>query len=124
MTDDLVDILGAAAYDDSLRAVHLTGAGEHFCTGADWVATNSGQRPRPGDLVRRIPHTANRIIELVATVHLPVVVTVRGWAVGLGGMSSGSPTLTTKASPLPPSSGQRPGRLPLPSPPGKLSGHR
>jgi len=84
MTDTLVDILGAAAYDDSLRAVHLTGAGEHFCTGADWVATNSGQRPRPGDLVRRIPHTANRIIELVATVHLPVVVTVRGWAVGLG----------------------------------------
>lgn len=84
MTDDLVDNLGAAAHDDSLRAVHLTGAGEHFCTGADWVATNSGPRPRPGDLVRRIPHTANRIVELIATIHLPVVVTVRGWAVGLG----------------------------------------
>ncbi len=85
MIDDLVGLLTAAASDDSLRAVHITGAGEHFCTGADWVATNTpGERPRTGDLVRRIPHGANRIVELVATIQLPVVVTVRGWAVGLG----------------------------------------
>lgn len=85
MIDDLVGILTAAAYDDSLRAVVITGAGEDFCTGADWVATNdSGQRPRTGDLVRRIPHTAHRVIELVATIQLPVVCAVRGWAVGLG----------------------------------------
>ncbi|WP_395307424.1 enoyl-CoA hydratase-related protein [Mycobacterium sp. AMU20-3851] len=85
MIDDLVSILTAAASDDSLRAVHIAGAGEHFCTGADWVATNSsGERPRTGDLVRRIPHGANRIVELVATIQLPVVATVRGWAVGLG----------------------------------------
>lgn len=85
MIDDLVGHLTAAASDDSLRAVLITGAGEHFCTGADWVATNTpGERPRTGDLVRRIPHGANRIIELVATIQLPVVATVRGWAVGLG----------------------------------------
>ncbi|CQD12529.1 enoyl-CoA hydratase/isomerase [Mycolicibacterium conceptionense] len=85
MIDDLVDTLTAAAYDDALRAVVITGAGEDFCTGADWVATNnSGQRPRTGDLVRRIPHTAHRVIELVATIQLPVVCAVRGWAVGLG----------------------------------------
>lgn len=85
MIDDLVDILTAAAYDDSLRAVAITGAGDDFCTGADWVATNdSDRRPRPGDLVRRIPHTAHRVIELVATIQLPVVCAVRGWAVGLG----------------------------------------
>ena len=85
MIDDLVAILTAAAYDDSLRAVALTGAGGNFCAGADWVATNSsGQRPRTGDLVRRIPHTAHRLIELVATIQLPVVCAVRGWAVGLG----------------------------------------
>lgn len=85
MIDDLVGLLTAAASDDSLRAVSITGAGEHFCTGADWVATNTpGERPRTGDLVRRIPHGANRIIELVATIQLPVVATVRGWAVGLG----------------------------------------
>jgi 2-(1,2-epoxy-1,2-dihydrophenyl)acetyl-CoA isomerase len=85
MIDTLVQTLGAAAYDDSLRAVVIAGAGGHFCTGADWVATNdSGRRPRTGDLVRRIPHTAHRLIELVTTIHLPVVCVVRGWAVGLG----------------------------------------
>lgn len=97
MIDDLVGILTAAASDDSLRAVSITGAGDDFCTGADWVATNSpdprvaslqpagaAQRPRTGDLVRRIPHTAHRVIELVATIQLPVVCAVRGWAVGLG----------------------------------------
>lgn len=85
MIDELVGVLTAAASDDSLRAVAITGAGGDFCTGADWVATNSGgQRPRPGDLVRRIPHTAHRVIELITTIHLPVICTVRGWAVGLG----------------------------------------
>lgn len=85
MIDDLVTVLTAAATDDSLRAIGIAGAGSDFCTGADWVATNnSGERPRPGNLVRRIPHTAHRVIELVASLHLPVVCTVRGWAVGMG----------------------------------------
>ena len=56
MIDAFVDLLTDAATDDSLRAVHIRGAGGDFCAGADWVATNSaGQRPRTGDLVRRIP---------------------------------------------------------------------
>ena len=85
MIGELVGILTDAATDDTLRAVHLTGAGGNFCSGADWVATNtSGTRPRTGDLVRRIPLTSHRIIELVADIALPVVCTVRGWAVGLG----------------------------------------
>ncbi|WP_102145444.1 enoyl-CoA hydratase/isomerase family protein [Mycobacterium hubeiense] len=85
MIDSLVGILTDAATDDTLRAICIAGAGEHFCTGADWVATNSGgPRPRTGDLVRRIPQTANRVIELLTSIHLPVVCSVRGWAVGLG----------------------------------------
>ena len=84
MTDAFVDVLTDAATDESLRAIHIQGAGDDFCAGADWVATNSGGRPRTGDLVRRIPHTANRIVELVHSIHLPVVCSVRGWAVGLG----------------------------------------
>ena len=47
MIDDIVGILTDAATDDSLRAVCIRGAGKDFCTGADWVATNSGgERPR------------------------------------------------------------------------------
>lgn len=85
MIDRLVTVLTEAASDDSLRAVHIGAVGPDFCSGADWVATNeAGTRPRAGQLLRRIPHTAHRLIELVATIHLPVVCSVRGWAVGLG----------------------------------------
>lgn len=85
MVDALVDALTAAASDDALRAIHIQGAGNDFCAGADWVATNAdGQRPRAGHLVRRIPHAAHRVIDLVHTIALPVVCGVRGWAVGLG----------------------------------------
>jgi len=85
MTETLIGALTEAARDDALRAVHIQGAGADFCAGADWVATNStGARPRTGDLVRRIPHAAHRVIELLHTIQLPVVCSVRGWAVGLG----------------------------------------
>lgn len=85
MVDTLVTTLTTAATDDSLRAVHIRGGGPDFCAGADWVATNAGgQRPRTGDLVRRLPHAAHRVVELVHTLHLPVVCTVRGWAAALG----------------------------------------
>jgi len=85
MVDALVGALTDAASDDGLRVVHIRGEGDDFCAGADWVATNSGgQRPRTGDLVRRIPHTAHRLIELVHSIQLPVVCSVRGWAAGIG----------------------------------------
>ncbi|ORA20976.1 enoyl-CoA hydratase/isomerase family protein [Mycobacterium arosiense] len=86
MIGTLVDALTGAAADDSLRAVHIRGAGDDFCAGADWVAANDpgGQRPRTGDLVRRIPLAAHRVIELAAGIQLPVVCSVRGWAVGFG----------------------------------------
>ena len=85
MVDTLVRALTEAAVDGSLRAIHVTGAGSDFCAGADLVAPNSGgARPRTGDIVRRIPHTAHRVIELIHSVHLPVVCSVRGYAVGLG----------------------------------------
>jgi 2-(1,2-epoxy-1,2-dihydrophenyl)acetyl-CoA isomerase len=86
MIDALVGALTNAATDDSLRAIHLTGEGSDFCAGADWVSTNEpgGRRPRAGDLVRGIPHTAHRVVELIHTIHLPVVCAVRGYAVGLG----------------------------------------
>lgn len=85
MITTLVTELTDAAADDSLRAVLIRAAGDDFCSGSDWVATNSGgARPRTGDLVRRIPHAAHRVIELVHGLHLPVVAAVRGWAVGLG----------------------------------------
>jgi 2-(1,2-epoxy-1,2-dihydrophenyl)acetyl-CoA isomerase len=86
MIETLVGTLTDAAADDSLRAIHIRSAGDDFCAGADWVAANNAAAPRPrtGDLVRRIPHAANRVIELVHSIQLPVVCTVQGWAVGIG----------------------------------------
>lgn len=85
MIDQFLAILTDAATDDELRVLHITGGGDDFCAGADLIGSTSGQaRPRTGDLVRRIPLTAHRIIELVHTIALPVVCTVRGYAVGLG----------------------------------------
>lgn len=86
MIGQLIDLLTAAATDDSLRVIHISGAGHDFCSGADWVATNNSrdERPRAGALVRRVPHAAHRVIELIHTIQLPVVCSVRGWAVGMG----------------------------------------
>ncbi len=66
--------------------VLLRGAGDDFCTGADWVARNRGDaaRPRTGSIQRRVPVQAHRLIELLLEVQLPVVCAVRGWAAGLG----------------------------------------
>jgi 2-(1,2-epoxy-1,2-dihydrophenyl)acetyl-CoA isomerase len=81
----VVDAIEAAATDDALRVIVLEGAGEHFCSGADWVASNSADgKPRTGSLQRRTPLQAHRIIQLLLDIQLPVVAVVRGWAAGLG----------------------------------------
>jgi 2-(1,2-epoxy-1,2-dihydrophenyl)acetyl-CoA isomerase len=81
----LVEALEQASTDDDLRVVVLAGKGEHFCSGADWVAANTGgERPRPGSVQRRTALQAHRLIELVLEVQLPVVCAVQGWAAGLG----------------------------------------
>ncbi len=86
MIETLVGALTDAAADDTLRAIHIRSAGNDFCAGADWVATNNAGAPRrrTGDLLRRIPHAAHRVIELVGGIQLPVVCSVRGWAAGIG----------------------------------------
>ncbi len=81
----LVEVLEEAALDESLRVIHLTGNGDDFCSGSDWVAANTSVgRPRPGSLVRRLPLQSHRIIELLLTIQLPVVASVRGSAAGMG----------------------------------------
>jgi 2-(1,2-epoxy-1,2-dihydrophenyl)acetyl-CoA isomerase len=82
----LIGVLEAAATDDTLRVVLLTGRGDDFCSGADWVATNAAGAPRPrtGSLHRRTAVQAHRLVDLVLELQLPVVCSVRGWAAGLG----------------------------------------
>jgi 2-(1,2-epoxy-1,2-dihydrophenyl)acetyl-CoA isomerase len=81
----LVDALTAAATDERVRCIVLSGAGDHFCGGADIVARNEGDaKPRAGAIQRRLPVQAHRVIPLVLEVQVPVVCRVRGWAAGIG----------------------------------------
>jgi 2-(1,2-epoxy-1,2-dihydrophenyl)acetyl-CoA isomerase len=82
----IVGALERAAIDDSLRVIVVRGNGDDFCAGADWVASNSKDSPRPrvGSVQRRTPLQAHRMIQLLLEVQLPVVCAVRGWAAGLG----------------------------------------
>jgi 2-(1,2-epoxy-1,2-dihydrophenyl)acetyl-CoA isomerase len=83
---EIIRALESAATDDALRAVVLRSAGDDFCAGADWVATNApgGAKARTGSIQRRTPVQAHRLIQLLVEVQLPVVCAVRGWAAGLG----------------------------------------
>ncbi|WP_436791249.1 enoyl-CoA hydratase/isomerase family protein [Yinghuangia sp. YIM S10712] len=82
----IIEALEAAAVDDELRVVVIEGSGGHFCSGADWVASNTGERrrPRTGSVQRRTALQAHRLIQLVTEVQLPVVCVVTGYAAGLG----------------------------------------
>lgn len=86
MVRQMLDALESAAIDDSLRAVFITSTGDNFCSGADWVATNKADAPKPrvGHLHRRTAIEQHRLIELLRTIELPVVCAVRGWAAGFG----------------------------------------
>jgi 2-(1,2-epoxy-1,2-dihydrophenyl)acetyl-CoA isomerase len=82
----LIDAIEGANSDEGVRAILLTGAGEHFCAGADIVARNvsTGERPRVGSIQRRVPSLAHRLIPLVTQVQVPVVCAVQGWCAGIG----------------------------------------
>lgn len=87
MTEAMADALDVANRDEAVRAVLLTAAGPHFCSGADIVARNSGgsgQRPRVGSIQRRLPSLAHRLVAKVMEVQLPVVCATRGHVAGIG----------------------------------------
>ena len=82
----LNDAFAAANQDEAVRAILLTGEGDHFCGGADIVARNTptGERPRVGSIQRRVPAAAHRLIQLMCEVQVPVVCAVRGYCAGIG----------------------------------------
>ncbi len=87
LSDDLVEALvegvAAAAADDAVRVVGLTGAGDAFCSGADLVAP----RPAAGGASGRVK-MADQVVRLVTGIRVdcekPVVAGIGGIAIGAG----------------------------------------
>jgi 2-(1,2-epoxy-1,2-dihydrophenyl)acetyl-CoA isomerase len=109
MMTGLVDAIEEAGRDEDIRVIVLSGAGDHFCGGADIVARNApapapeggvapgdgddggdgGDRPAPvrprvGSIQRRVRGTAHRLIPTMVDVQTPIVCRVQGWAAGIG----------------------------------------
>jgi 2-(1,2-epoxy-1,2-dihydrophenyl)acetyl-CoA isomerase len=87
MVAGLTELVQAAGNDETVRAILLTAAGEHFCSGFDIVARNrgaDGTRPRAGSIQRRLPAQAHRLMPVLLETQVPIVAAVRGWAAGIG----------------------------------------
>lgn len=81
----LVDTFDAAGSDESVRVIHLTGTGDHFCSGFDLGERAPGpDRPRVGSIHRRMNGHVNKLIPTMLTTQTPIVCTARGWVIGLG----------------------------------------
>ncbi len=81
----LVDVIDAAASDESVRVIHLGSTGDHFCSGFDLAERTPGpDRPRVGSIHRRMNGHVNRLIPAMLTCQTPIVCTARGWIIGLG----------------------------------------
>jgi len=81
----LVDVVDAAGSDESVRVIHLTGEGDHFCSGFDLGERTPGpDKPRVGSIHRRMNGHVNKLVPTMLTTQTPIVCTVRGWAIGLG----------------------------------------
>ena len=82
MAREVQDALGAAAADDAIRTVLLTGEGRGFCAGQDLAAV-SVDEPRD-DLGETVRAQYNPIIRAIRRLEKPVLCAVNGVAAGAG----------------------------------------
>lgn len=96
MRRELHDALDTADQDDDVRVVVLTGAGRHFCVGAD-LAGNSADKPfayagagqsdgRPlPEILPGVPRDGGGVVTMrLAAMRTPTIAAINGAAVGVG----------------------------------------
>lgn len=82
MRTELLEILRSGSEDKACRAIILTGAGDHFCSGGD-VKDGAGLPPDP-ERTRRNGAILHDIARLLAGGPKPTIAAVRGSAFGAG----------------------------------------
>lgn len=80
----LLDAVGAAARDESVRCVVLTGSGRAFCVGQDLREHVAGLEQGADFLATTVSEHYNPIATLLASMDKPVVTAVNGVAAGAG----------------------------------------
>jgi enoyl-CoA hydratase/carnithine racemase len=87
---ELIEALRAAQSDKSVRAIVLTGAGGHFCSGGDI----SGMEVKTAMDGRERMRLSHELIRLMVLGSVPVVAAVEGFCVGAGlSLACGSDTI-------------------------------
>jgi 2-(1,2-epoxy-1,2-dihydrophenyl)acetyl-CoA isomerase len=83
---DLLAALRAAAEDDDVRAVLLTGAGRAFSSGADLKDVSGGDVTADGhaDVYKTLTERYHPIMRAIREIPKPVIAAVNGPAVGIG----------------------------------------
>jgi 2-(1,2-epoxy-1,2-dihydrophenyl)acetyl-CoA isomerase len=81
MREGLIAHFQRLRFDDDIRAIVLTGAGEAFCAGADVERMGDADMRAARQRLQRLSHTYMRILHAIEK---PVIAAVRGHAVGIG----------------------------------------
>jgi len=81
----MIDLIEVAGSDPDVRVIHISGEGDHFCSGFDLSLRGAPEsRPRAGATQRQMRWHVNRLIPAMLETQAPIVTTVRGWVIGLG----------------------------------------
>lgn len=80
MRHRLADAIEEAEADRSVRALILTGTGEHFCAGGDLTGMHVESVAEGRERMRH----AHRLIRLMVAARMPIVAAIEGWCAGAG----------------------------------------
>ena len=86
MLREVTEALHSARYDDNVRAIVLTGAGRHFCAGADVKQMGATASAAPTAWERRayLKRNIHQIARTMFVMEKPVIASVNGAAIGAG----------------------------------------